>query len=270
MHGKQNKKITFISAYRVSAKTSSQQGSNTIHQQEYRALIQLGHPPSIDPREQFNKCIIEFIQHLQDNNHEVILALDANEPPNQPGGIIEQLRESCRLYDALTSRHPHSVTPSTYSRGHAQLDYILIPHHWLQEVLAATVLPLHHEMTFSDHRAIVIDINIHNTFDIRSYNTSLVPPKLRGVRLKSIKTLTEYTSKLSEYVAHHKIHERSKSLINKFKLDGPSQQLIRQTNELDKEYGEYMIAAEQHASKIAHRRPLWSPALHHIIHHIRY
>jgi len=266
---KDKKLLTVISAYRVSTKFGPHVGHTTIVAQELRSLVQAGYPQNTDPRKAFITDIITFLQELQQSQHEIILLMDANEPPNTKDGAIQQIQQECQLYDALTHKYPDSPSPSSYKNGPHRLDYILISSTLLPHIQSITMLPFDHSEVISDHRPMLIDLDFTAVFQ-----SSIVPPnpfhsQYRGVCLNNLKTVDGYQQHLRRYVKDHKVVERLTTTQRKLNYKATSY-LTEQFNAIDEEYGRYMLASKRKAAKQFSKTPPWSPTLHQAGSRVRY
>ena len=69
--------------------------------------------------------IIIAINKKRDNNHNIVLAIDGNEPFfNSSGGIVRICRE-CTLFEPLDHRHGNACDSKSFLRGSDRIDFIL-------------------------------------------------------------------------------------------------------------------------------------------------
>ncbi len=91
LRGKGTTKITIVTAYQVSQKYHLEHGERTAYKQQYRLLSQNirtnNLPIAPHPRRQFFLDLQAWMEHLIADNHDLILAMDANESynPDVPG-----------------------------------------------------------------------------------------------------------------------------------------------------------------------------------------
>ena len=78
LKGKNGVSITAITAYRISQASMPHHGEGTSYHQKHMAMSKKG-LQNPNPRTQFVRDIIQFIQALQQDNKEILLMLDANE-----------------------------------------------------------------------------------------------------------------------------------------------------------------------------------------------
>ena len=93
LRGKGTRKIAIITAYNVCSTHTAHRGDSTAYQQQYRILSNLlrqhNMPAAPHPHRQLILDLQAWVEHLIADNHEIILALDANEPynPDIPGTV---------------------------------------------------------------------------------------------------------------------------------------------------------------------------------------
>jgi len=140
LRGKGIQKVTVITAYNACPTT----GATTFHSQQPRTLSRLQHqhdlPLHTQPRKQFYWDLQVWITHLQDTDHDIILAMDSNDSydPDLPGdfhhshpltftpgvptlggnhnGKLSTFIHSCGLVDPLARQHSTRPFPPPTSR----------------------------------------------------------------------------------------------------------------------------------------------------------
>ena len=163
-----------------------------------------------------------------------------------------------------------TIRPPTYNRGKSRLDYIMASTDLLPAVLSCTILPIHHELSLADHRAIVADFSTQLLFGTTTQASIPTLPATRGLRLNNAQVLEKYTSLLIKLVTDHKLLEKAEQLAQQFRLQGATIENIDTINNLDGEFGRYIHSAERQASKINNRHLPWSPILHATIQKLKY
>jgi hypothetical protein len=165
LRGKGGKLVTFISAYRVSQKHSSSVGMKTAYMQKYRAIkakyLQHQHTSNPSPQRQIILDLQAWIQHLQENNHQIVLNIDYNDDfyladssilplqfnPNSfmvnsaHNGSLCTLTTTCGLVDILALQHSSRPFPPTYIWGKKRIDYIFISASLQDSVTRPGILP---------------------------------------------------------------------------------------------------------------------------------
>ncbi len=151
LRGKGATKVAVITAYNVSQRCQGNQGERTAYKQQYRLLSQIIHnsnlPIAPSPHRQFILDLQAWLEHLIRIDHDIILALDANETynpdiPTRPhlltcdssklalnkthDGKLATLIASCGLQDPLAVQHPERPFPASYFHGSNRIDYIFL------------------------------------------------------------------------------------------------------------------------------------------------
>ncbi len=124
------------------------------------------------PHRQFILDLQAWLEYLINTDHEIILALDSNEPynPDIPSGQhplpyesgkltqdethdgkLATLIATCGLQDPLAAQHPERPFPASYFRGKNRIDYILVTPRLKPAVLHTGSLPLY-SLFQGDHR----------------------------------------------------------------------------------------------------------------------
>jgi hypothetical protein len=203
--GKGTTKVVVITAYNVSQKYNLERGDRTAYKQQYRLLSNTirtkNLPIAPHPRRQFILDLQSWVEHLVQTNHDIILALDANEPynPDVPGAIrhlpytpdkltmdkghdgkLSTLIASCGLRDPLARQHSDRPFPASYFRGQSRIDYILVTPRLEKAVQRSGSLPFY-SLFQGDHRPYYIDFNAAIAFADNSYE--IARPKGRGLQL---------------------------------------------------------------------------------------
>jgi hypothetical protein len=102
LQGKMSSKVTIITAYRVSQKTSLSAGPKTAYMQQYRAIqteLLLQHKVGItpNPNRQLILDLQAWICNLQKDNHQIILNLDNNEDLYSAEGLVHHLNYNANV-----------------------------------------------------------------------------------------------------------------------------------------------------------------------------
>jgi hypothetical protein len=189
--GKANKKIVFVTAYRVCNTTTASSGDCTSYMQQFRTLLAYNNTKKIStpqkPHRQFVLDLQAWLEMLQSEGSSVIIGLDANKDISstspvycpltynegtfikapQHNGHMSTLLTSCGLIDTLSFAHPPPY-PSPYSRGCHHLDYILISKDLLPELRCSGVLPLY-SVFLGDHCPCYIDLDGPTMFGSKTH-----------------------------------------------------------------------------------------------------
>ena len=146
--------IAIISAYIVCQTPISPLRHKTAAYQQWKLMSQ--NKENGHPRQKAVRDLIQYITTLKLRGHTILLILDANTSRNQQKGIIQQLKYTCALKEAIDTKN---YKIPTLSKGKCQVDFIMCS------------TELHHHISFgavqefgeicgSDHRSLIIDISL--------------------------------------------------------------------------------------------------------------
>ena len=190
-------KITFISAYRVcnGASYSNPESSTVRSQLEWmNASHGLGH---VQVRHQFDSALGDLVLDFQNNGHDIVLMMDANEKDGSDS-FCDRLCTRCCLTDAHSLSADPSPPPATFAMGSAQIDFVLISGRLISAVCAASILALCDGVT-SDHRALVVDFDEKVLFLDRT--SEVIAPSSRRLTSTQPKAVHKYIKNMLAYVA---------------------------------------------------------------------
>jgi endonuclease/exonuclease/phosphatase family metal-dependent hydrolase len=85
--------------------------------------------------------------------------MDANDTLQNTRSALNKWTAETIMIDPLVQRHGTEGEPPTYARGSKRIDYYLVSEHLSEYVTSCGILPLHN-ICFSDHRALYIDIDL--------------------------------------------------------------------------------------------------------------
>jgi hypothetical protein len=169
---------------------------------------------------------------MQEQQHNIILSLDANEPydpddssiaPHLPytpafptidrhhNGKLGTLVSSCNLSDPLACQHSTRPFPASHIQGKGKkcIDYILVSSNLLQAVTSSGCL-LHNTLMDSDHRSYFIDLDAVLLFSDPGYE--IQPPGGWQLWLQDPRVVNKYLTTLHEQLKHHNILDRLETL----------------------------------------------------------
>jgi hypothetical protein len=96
LQGRNNRKLAIIAAY-ISVEKGTYAGINTVHAQQNFIMeqhtLQKGKilPPTICPRKEAIKALGEEISKLQEDNHKIILTIDANQKTRHHRNLLLEM-----------------------------------------------------------------------------------------------------------------------------------------------------------------------------------
>jgi hypothetical protein len=267
-------------------------GERTAYKQQHRILSRTireqNLPVAPHLKRQFILDLQSWIEHLIQTNHDIILAMDANEPYNpeipstakplqyQQGkhtldkshdGQLMTLIATCGLCDPLVRQHPDRPFPVSYFRGRNRIDYILATPRLQSAVLKTGSLPLY-SLFQGDHRPYYIDLDAKIAFADNAFEISR--PKGRGLQLKDPCIIAKYTEALNDQLAYHKLKEKIYTLQE---AADDLQWTAILTDEYQKDdtlITEAMLFAERKAGRSYSMKFDWSPALTQAVQEFRF
>jgi hypothetical protein len=214
LRGKNDTRLTIITAYRVCQKASLSRGVKTAYMQQVRALKNRNLTDHVktaiaEPNRQFILDLQAWIQHIKSQGHLIILNLENNEDlyahegsvhpflyqPDKPikdttdNSSLRTLAVTCGLIDILAIHHSSRPFPATHIRGQKRIDYMLISAPLQAAVERSGILP-YHSVFSGDHRPYYLDFNADLLF---SGSTSpLAPPCQRSLQLSDPRKVNSY------------------------------------------------------------------------------
>ena len=124
IRGRQNRKITIITLYKVCNQPIEIVGPLTAISQQW----QIAQSENRDNENMVDNTIIDlqvFINSQRNKGMEIILSMDANETMNCKNSTIITLCCIWKLCDPIAIKHETELEPNTYSRGSGRIDFIL-------------------------------------------------------------------------------------------------------------------------------------------------
>ena len=256
------KKLTILTAYQVCKAVNP--GTNTAAEQQ-RTKLRLREnsktrkKSELDPRRAFIKDLDEMLKKIKDENHEIIIMMDANECIHERASKLRNVMAKYQLCDIHRVQHDTLDQEDwmTYNRGSKKIDYIFGTPGVLDWTTRSGMEEFNARIQ-SDHRGLWIDLDIKSLLGGKI--PDLIPPQQRGVTGKDPESTKKFRKELHQYLTDHKFETRMqkiRELTNSNKqLDDRVPEMIQA---LDRDLERGMIAAEKKAAKRA--RPDWSPAL---------
>jgi len=230
LRGKQNKKVTIVTVYNCGYST----GLKTACQQQTRILSKLFRnnnlPGTPNPHRQFILDMQSWLSYLISLEHEILLALDANEAynPDTPGTVspltytpgvpsysrthdrkFSTLVASRNLLDLMSYQHPEWPFSSSHIRGLNRIDYILVTPGLRTAVLRTGSLP-YYSLFHGDHRPYYINQTAKKMFSDHTHE--IHKPTGRALRLMDPRVFVKYRETLHNDLQYHKIHKKCESL----------------------------------------------------------
>ena len=109
------------------------------------------------PRQAAVTDIIIAINKKQKDNHNIVLAMDGNDPfTNTSGGIARACRE-CKLFDLLNYRYGSECDSKSFLKSSNRIDFFLYSLNILIIILRCGMIGFN-DITTSDHCWIFLDL----------------------------------------------------------------------------------------------------------------
>jgi hypothetical protein len=265
IEGKNKKKLSIIAAY-ISVKKGSQIGVNTVHAQQTYVMekqqLKENNPAMTKcPRKEAIRALSTLIDELQEKDHAIILALDANQTPGEchtSTGLkkhsIEWLKVEHDLSDPFVEITGNRPPTTTMSKGR-DIDYIYT--HGVK-VTHITTLPIDNPAN-SDHIGIAFDIDTSLLFNAQYSTLGNIPQ--RKLTVNNIKAKTSYIQYLLSRLQEGRIKEQTVALEDRARSGHFGDAEECEMNLIDDKLSQILIPGENQCNtNLAHRNP-WSPKL---------
>lgn len=255
--GRKDTKFTVITGYRC----VQNRLNGSVCAQE---TVFLRDRQSIDyptPRKQFILDLIEFVRKKQEQNHEILICLDANEIMGDDSCGIAKVLRDCHLFDVFDEKEPdiEKRLKDTYRRGKdRRIDFILASRNVVDTVTRCGALSYNHGIA-SDHRGMFVDIDFARLLGGQIQDP--VAPASRGFTSKNKKRCRLLLKHLNRYFEDHRVEHRVNDLVQRAGARELSVTEIRtRYNAIDRDITRGKLAASR---KIKPKRSEfeWSEAL---------
>jgi len=244
--------------------------------QHYQNARRATLPP--EPNRQFILDLQAWIQHIQEQDHHIMLNLDNNDnmylqegylhplpydpeshmPHTSHNGSLHFLAVTCGLIDILAVQHSQRPFPPTYVRGKKRLDYMLVSASLTQAVIRSGILP--YQTIFpGDHRPCFVDFDATLLFGHST--TPFAPSCQRSLQIMDPRKVQNYKDALHKQLQYHKVQDKLSALLTAAKNQPWSSAQITQYEKLDKIITESMLHAEKAAGQKYTKVYEWSPVL---------
>jgi len=290
LRGQQGTKVTIVTAYRVCPQTLASIGPNTSTAQQYRTLSKEFRESDLvsdpKPRLQFIVDLQAWLEYKIQDQHSIILVLDANEgiqgtkgsyypleftlgkPISTKGhdGSLATLIHTCGLCDPLCIQHTEYPPPPTYSRGKDRIDYILVSTGLLPSVLRTGIFPYDH-IFITDHRPCYIDFDSKILF--HDGTPSIATHIYRGLQTIDPRLTKAYEDLVNKQIQYHNIESRIQKLQEVESIHW-NESHTKEYESIDQLLTEAMCSAEKSIAKKVTTTYAWSPVLKQAVSNLRY
>jgi hypothetical protein len=259
--GKDNTNFTIITAY---CPTQSI-GPRTVHKQQM-SIMRVQGDPDPKPIPAFWRDLSEVVTRYQDENHSVLIQMDANTCFEARDQALAKFAEKHGLYDLHKHLHPDLKPPRTYQFGSRQVDFTLGDSKVMDNLMAIGWEPFSIGLkTGSDHRSSTLDINIAG---ILKGCVIEIPPHIhRKMTAENPKTNMIYQEKLDEHLSSNNVYRKLSQLESEYESIELNEFELR-ADSIDRMITQGMLAAETACAR-NHQRP-YSPVLCKARHRVHY
>jgi len=253
--GKRNRKLLFISAYKVCK--GGTLGGSGIAAQETRAMAKDLHPLSKNPRKAFDADLKEFVVTRRAAGYFISLTMDSNTDINSPE--MANFMSDTGLLSPFHYLHPDTEPPATYYRGTTCIDIALVCPFMLQGVTRVGYAPFYYSGN-QDHRELLVDFSEKFLFEFQPDPTK----KLRvPLTMQNVQAVEKYIQLVKQFWHIAKLPEQVRDIHQKFETANPVERakLIKRIITLDNVRIETMRAAAKRCGPSYANNFLWSPSL---------
>lgn len=259
LSGRNNRKTTIFSVYRVCDQVFASSGEKTAFRQQYLIASedQEGRSP-LHPRQQVLQDLETSITKIRSESHSIIILMDANESALTYQSKIASWMNRLSLVDPLTTRHGHLDQPPSVFHGSARIDMILTTRDLAHYIVAIGSLP-HDFLIPSDHRPLFLDIQLEEYLNGIPYDK--ISHSQRGIQSDNPKAVLKYQTILTSRLSASSIEHDTEYLVQQQLLNGSlSQHQIERAKSIDRNLLKLKLAAERKCRHIT--KTPWSPKLY--------
>ena len=249
IQGKNNKKVAFITAYRVSQ--NSVPGDDTVYAQQYR-LLRRQNIMNPKPKKVFDDDLCQLLTDWKNANIDIVLMIDANAEITDKQ--LQKISQSAQLYDIMSSRHGMNC-PRTYVRGNKRIDYILGTKNIVNAISKCGILAFNTGI-ISDHRALWLDLEINVL--LKQHLPSMYKHPIT-MNSKNIPWSKNARKKTGAHLERCKVQQKISQLHTNIDNDTMRAENIANLEQIDNDIHHAMIAGVKSYQKYY---TWWSPALH--------
>jgi hypothetical protein len=265
INGRDNRKVTVFTVYRVCTDTITTAGSQTAYSQQWHMADSRDISPN-DPRALLLVDLGLSIAACQQQGHEIIVLMDANEGISTPHSKLAAWVRLHSLCDPLVQRHGDNIQPPTYKRGTTRIDYILTSRHIAEFVSAAGILPYNH-LVPSDHKAVFVDVDIQGY--LRGQVATTCSTEYRGIQSNNPRAVRKYHQYIKTFLQHSQLEQKVAQFIDIQSNQGHlTASQIEQVISLENSFTLAKLKAEKKCSRLL--QIPWSPALKNSMHNVSY
>ena len=153
--------------------------------------------------------LVNFINNLQQQKHEVIVGIDTNEANYKPKNRVNTLLHLTTLIDVIGQKHEIRKKPNTHLRGSKRIAFIFCSEH-ISTFIDKSGITSFNEIRYSDHRGSFIDLLL--IFFLNKLYIALPDHSLRLPKSSNTQSVINYKHHLRHYVVTQQIIEQAVDL----------------------------------------------------------
>jgi hypothetical protein len=265
LSGKENRKVTILTIYRVCKGNVRTDGPRTAFSQQWHLGDSINLHPN-DPRQQTLSSVSRELDRLKAAGHEVIVMMDANESTQTNNNKLSDWIRANHLVDPMIARHGNDNIPCTYKRGSNRIDYILTTRNIANYITSAGFLSYNH-LAPSDHKALFIDVDLSRY--LKGDPHVELSYSCHGLQSNNPRAVAKYQRIVTKYLDSSTMELE----MDQFQKLQASQGFLHQDQidriiQLETDFSNCKAAAEEKVKHITHIP--WSPTLRDCLHKISY
>jgi len=262
---KGNKKLTFLTVYRVCEQSPTHLRTNnrvgaqdmrTCYSQQLEVYAQSG-IMNKDPRKATTEDLKDLIlKNFHTTDDYLLVGIDANEScqAKQNPSVFDMF-SSLGLHDAIEHLNGEG-RPATIKNSSLTIDYIYVSQNLLPHLVGAGQLK--RDLTFiSDHPALFVQLDSNS---LLCTSTTSVIPMPRRLRTMDITCMEAYLGELRYQLSNNDIQNRVRDLFE-MSTELWTDEHTAKYNRLDQHITAIMISAEKKCSNKKQGNHVWSPDL---------
>ena len=162
------------------------------------------------PRDEVITDIIITINKKKNKDHNIVLAIDGNEPFFNSSRGISRICRECKLFYPLDHKHGNACDSKSFLRGSDRIDFILCSLAIPTTVLRYDLTEFN-DVTTSDHCGFFLDLS--RDVLLKGKATTIPSPFERQLQLKSPKSIGKYKHYLQKQVIKNNIEKQIEQLL---------------------------------------------------------
>ena len=142
--------------------------------------------------------------------------MDCNEDITKSNSEVQQLMHTCNLIDPLPLLMPRQSQLPMYKRGQKRLDVMLVSENVMPYITAEYHLA-YDVITFSDHRALLVDFNVHGLMGHETNTPTSITGKI--LSMKSLCKVEVYKEHILQEFTNSHLEQQIEELWNVIRME---------------------------------------------------